>query len=1045
MSSILLDGATFGSRLELLAGAWKQPSGALSKCDSFLIVVGNPTDTSTFQKSSVLHSWLLGYEFTDTLILLTKHGQVHFCSSQKKCSILESLSPPFPKERLVFHPKSKDSSNLLQLFDSLKSAMASGAVAILAGETVSAPTADEWQKFFNASSLQTLDVSRQIGDLLLQKDRMEISLLKEASTVACTLMTNFVVEELLEIVDQERRITHEKLSEKVEKFIAAEVRGESKRLKLPQSISRDFIDICYAPLIQSGPNAFYKVSSTSSSEVLQFGCIVCALGVRYRSYCSNLIRTYLIEPTAEKQKIYESILKLRAHLLALFVPGATLRSIYQAAVDWIAANEPSLRSFLPPTLGNGIGIEFKEASLSIAPSCDAQVLAGHSFNLCLSFCGLSDATVKEERNQKYSIVVGDMVVVTETGAITCLTDACPRTKSDVAYFFRSESDEERESQRKRTAKGPAVGQNKAVTRSSNNASVQMDNAAIQRQRKEHQQQLLSSLVEKMQQKYLEEEQSATAKKGSSDSAGTVINFESYKKEIFLPRESSDLRVYVDRRNDTLLLPMLRQAVPFHISTVKNASKSEEGEFSYLRINFAAPPTQQRQSTIGGSESSTAFVKSVTFRSGDSARVTEVLREINELRKISIQREAEKKEMADLVVQSSLVEIKGRRPHRLSDLTMRPSFEGKRIPGEVEIHANGIRYRNQLKVEQRVDILFDNIQHFFFQPCDDEMIVLLHCRLRNPIMIGKKRTRDVQFYREALEAIADETGAAARRKKPSAYGDEDEIVQEQEERKRRARLNEEFRSFSEKISEQANQHVEVDMPIRELGFFGVPGRQNVLFLPTKYCLVQLIDPPFTVVPMADVEFAHLERVVFGLKNFDLVLIMRDHKQPATSITCIPVQYLEEVKSWLDSMDVVYAESTVNLNWPNIMKTINEDPVGFYETGGWGFLQTESRADGSAASDDSDDDDNEDSAYEQSDEDEDEEYSDDEGEDEDEEDEDDDEEYSDDEDDDDYDSEEDEDEDEAPSWEELDREAERQDRMADQRSSKQSSVPTPKRKK
>lgn len=36
-------------------------------------------------------------------------------------------------------------------------------------------------------------------------------------------------------------------------------------------------------------------------------------------------------------------------------------------------------------------------------------------------------------------------------------------------------------------------------------------------------------------------------------------------------------------------------------------------------------------------------------------------------------------------------------------------------------------------------------------------------------------------------------------------------------------------------------------------------------------------------------------------------------------------------------MLFAETAVNYNWPNIMKTINEDPVGFYEMGGWSYLQ------------------------------------------------------------------------------------------------------------
>ena len=38
----------------------------------------------------------------------------------------------------------------------------------------------------------------------------------------------------------------------------------------------------------------------------------------------------------------------------------------------------------------------------------------------------------------------------------------------------------------------------------------------------------------------------------------------------------------------------------------------------------------------------------------------------------------------------------------------------------------------------------------------------------------------------------------------------------------------------------------------------------------------------------------------------------------------------------SCDVPISEGPVNLTWPAIMKTINEDPQAFYADGGWDFV-------------------------------------------------------------------------------------------------------------
>lgn len=37
---------------------------------------------------------------------------------------------------------------------------------------------------------------------------------------------------------------------------------------------------------------------------------------------------------------------------------------------------------------------------------------------------------------------------------------------------------------------------------------------------------------------------------------------------------------------------------------------------------------------------------------------------------------------------------------------------------------------------------------------------------------------------------------------------------------------------------------------------------------------------------------------------------------------------------------YSEGVQSLNWAKIMKTITDDPEGFFESGGWTFLDPES---------------------------------------------------------------------------------------------------------
>ena len=84
---------------------------------------------------------------------------------------------------------------------------------------------------------------------------------------------------------------------------------------------------------------------------------------------------------------------------------------------------------------------------------------------------------------------------------------------------------------------------------------------------------------------------------------------------------------------------------------------------------------------------------MSYRSPDGHRIDNVVKQINDLKKEANKREQQKKEMADVVEQGNLVEIKGRRPIKMTEAFIRPALDGKRLPGEVEIHQNGIRYQS----------------------------------------------------------------------------------------------------------------------------------------------------------------------------------------------------------------------------------------------------------------------------------------------------------------------------------------------------------------
>ncbi len=134
----------------------------------------------------------------------------------------------------------------------------------------------------------------------------------------------------------------------------------------------------------------------------------------------------------------------------------------------------------------------------------------------------------------------------------------------------------------------------------------------------------------------------------------------------------------------------------------------------------------------------------------------------------------------MVEQEKLVRIKNERVHRLANLTMRPVVAGKKTQGNLEAHTNGLRFISQRN--EIVDIMYNNIKYAMFQPCENEIMVLIHFHLKHPIMIGKKNHQDVQFFTEVVDA-----SQAVDNSRRSMY-DPDEMDDEQRERQLRKKLN-----------------------------------------------------------------------------------------------------------------------------------------------------------------------------------------------------------------------------------------------------------------
>ncbi|EMD38571.1 hypothetical protein CERSUDRAFT_113749 [Gelatoporia subvermispora B] len=971
---VQLNAQLFNKRLNQVLSAWNSAKNdedysALADVDAVFLPSGDIAgEDEPIRKGTAFQTWLLGYEFPSTFILFQKDRLYILCSPTKAkfLSQIKSSGSPVPIEILV-QAKAKDPPT-----DALPKFLAAYAshsrVGALTKETHTGKLIDEWNKALSESSEKpsVVDVTPAVAASMGVKDEEELKAVRTAANLTSTLLAHHAALKLETILDREAKISHEAFATQIEARLGY---GEGDSAKGPDmkvwnkakglnNVDWGSTEFCYTPIIQSqNTKSGYDISPAAESspdDMAHKGVFLVALGMRYKGYCANLGRSFIVDPSKEQEAIYNLLLSLQAEILPIMKDGAVIRDVYNHALAYIKEQKPELEKHFVKNIGHGMGMEFRDSTYLLSPKNGRKLKTGMVFNLVLGFQDLV------EDSKKYALQLIDTVLVNNDKAV-CLTTGVKSIK-DTMFFLNQEAEvngKESAPSKKPPKTKPGVNGNASPaknkmagskvlrnkTRSAAHAELVQSSAA---KIAEHQRELHTRLQSEGLAKYSESGGGTAGKEGKG-----WKRFQSYKGEAGLPREAESLRIYVDRKSQTIILPIHGFAVPFHINTIKNVSKNDEGEFTYLRVNFQTPgQLAGKKEDTPFEDPDATFIRSITYRSPDGHRFDTISKQITDLKKEVNKREQQKKEMADVIEQDTLIEVKGRRPLKLPEVFVRPALDGKRLPGEVEIHQNGLRYQSPLG-SQRIDILFSNVKHLFFQPCDHELLVIIHVHLKAPIIIGKKKAHDVQFFREASDVQFDETG---NRKRKYRYGDEDELELEQQERKRRQILNKEFKAFAEKIGEAATAStgdtLEPDIPFRELSFEGVPFRTNVRLQPTTECLVHLSDPPFLVVTLADIEIASLERVQFGLKQFDMVLIFKDFTKTPLHINSIPSSQLDDVKNWLDSVDIPLAEGPVNLNWGPIMKTINEDPYGFFQGGGWTFLGGSPGGDESDVDDDSD---------------------------------------------------------------------------------------------
>lgn len=760
-------------------------------------------------------------------------------------------------------------------------------------------------------SIRLVDAWPGVARATVIKDTKDINAVRSACSIVDVVFKKFLLPKLEEVVDAGKKANPVKLGEYVDGYFLAPE-------KISAKLQANVVESCYVPIFSSAPRLPTDLTKYEpENKPLDFSIIVCALGARYRSLCANLVRTVLINPSAEVTAAYAALLAAFAAAVKAITPGASLGAPFAAAKRALAERDAALADSLELSVGHSMGIEFCELQ-QLSAAASGTFEAGWTLNVMV---------VLQNVHGGHAMALGDTVLVAAGGPSEVLTKY---TKDGLQYDLeeRAESDGDEDVMRGTAAREGVAGKRKSRMRDTSALTSEME---LKQKQKENFERLQAELA-----KRAEEGDTlggAKVTEGADKDWLTVNAYPNGAKGY--PAEATPYRLAVDAENDTLLVPVHGFVVPIHISLIKTVTKLDDT----IRFQLKVPGKGKQSASanrIVEEFPNTVWIKEIVYHLKNASILSSIDRSIKEMRKRVTAAEKRKADMTGLEEQDPLQLSREKAPV-LQALFVRPSLAGKRVVGNLEAHRNGFRYTSNKG--QKLDVLYNNIAHAFFQPAEQEMLVIIHFRLRFPIVVGKRKTIDVQFVQETMEASS---RLDARRRN---YGDADEIEEEAREKVARKKINREFFKFCKDVEEFCKRNddgedvIKFDFPSRELGFTGVPFKSNVLLQPTAQdCLVHLVEgPPFFVLSLQDVEVASFERVQFGLRQFDLIFVLKDYSKDPIAIGSIPVEALETLQEWLTKSEVLFYLNPQPYNWSMIMSEVRAKTLKeFLAEGGWSFL-------------------------------------------------------------------------------------------------------------
>lgn len=208
---------------------------------------------------------------------------------------------------------------------------------------------------------------------------------------------------------------------------------------------------------------------------------------------------------------------------------------------------------------------------------------------CLSV-GL-DGIPEDSSDATYSLLIGETVEISEDGAAKVLSMA-KKEFDDISFEFKNSDDEaEDDAEDDKTAQDAQKLLEESGIDTGRRGRAAADDPGDGISAEEHRRIHQAEISEKIEKEAMERQ----------------LNIASEAKKVLMTQQEpycyrnadqmdggacSKLRIFIDKKRESVVLPIYGMAVPFHISTIKNVAKMDaEGvnaQGGSLRINFEVP-------------------------------------------------------------------------------------------------------------------------------------------------------------------------------------------------------------------------------------------------------------------------------------------------------------------------------------------------------------------------------------------------------------------------------------------------------------------------